>query len=279
MAQITLGQLLHTNGNEPLGTTNGALNVALTGSNVQPVVETLTTTPLPAGGSGVSDIIDLTAAPGYGLVELAVHADTVTVVDVFYDDHLHSFSSLAHPHIRVPVHPIPATASPRQIIPAFRPMGGRMRIRWQNTTARDQTELGIYLYRYPNTEVAPRNVRAVLAWNLEIRDTVTHSPETDPQAMWALIRIGLGGGKMPIFVRSTLDQAVTIGIELFIRGVLTMTLGTFELPARSSRLITNADFPGIDVPSEAISITAKCSVAPTAGRVDAWVDTLVGGAA
>lgn len=151
-----------------------------------------------------------------------------------------------------------------------------MRLRVTNPTGTDQSRLTVYEYRYPFTEPYPSNLRAVLAHNVEIRDTDTHTVMNTPQSMYQLTRIALGGGKVPIYVNNSLDQAVKVTVELVMPGAVSVALGTVEVPASSSYVITNTDFPDIDVPSETIRVALKCDVAPTSGTVSAYIDSLVG---
>src|SRR5690606_15396534 len=66
--------------------TNNAQHVTLTGRNVAPSVRMITTTPLASGASFTPDDIDLTAAPGVGLVSYIITADTPTQVEFYTGD-------------------------------------------------------------------------------------------------------------------------------------------------------------------------------------------------
>lgn len=256
---------------------NNPLPVLAAGRHLQPTLRLVTGTPLLAGQSYQDVAVNLLDAPGAGLVAYAVNADTITVVDV-------ALAGTGTPGfhagtIKISAAIFPETSGRFWFIPPFRPLGGVMRLRVTNPTGTDQSYLTVYEYRYPFTEPYPSNLRAVLAHNVEIRDTATHTVMNTPQSMYQLTRIALGGGKVPIYVNNGLNQAVKVTVELVMPGAVAAALGTVEVPAASTRVITNTDFPGIDVPSETIRVALKCDVAPTSGTVSAYIDSLVGASA
>ncbi|HEX7073346.1 MAG TPA: hypothetical protein VF226_04840 [Hyphomicrobiaceae bacterium] len=252
--------------------------VSLFGRTVQPEVVTITTTPLAAGGIRSSGVIDLMASPGIAMLAYIINGDTVTQFDWIPGDGT-AGENPAISRARVTV-PKALGAQDVQFIPPFRPIGRNYVVTVRNQTPTPQTRLRVFELRYRALEqITPQNLRGVLAQDLAIRDTATHSKFTDPQFVFDLVRTVWGGGKVPIYVDNQLDQEVTVTVRLQMLNVITASLGTIAVPAGSKKVITNQDFPGLDVPSEVIDLLFTCSVAPTSGVVNAYIDTLVGGSA
>lgn len=251
---------------------NGAAKVLLNGSNVQPSVSLLTTTPLAAGASFSSSVRDLTAAPGANSIALMAYADTIIVVQWFNRD------PSGHERLGIQV---AFPANKLILIRPFRPTTTHGYWKVTNRSSSAQTTLEVRELLYADLHPIVQNQFCVLAYNLQIRDIGAHWSETDPNAVFDLVRSDAGGGKIPIYVHNGLNQAVDVKVELgpLDADFTTLTLGAISVPAASFKLITNADFPGIDVPSERVRTTLICATAPTSGGVYAYADNSSGGAA
>lgn len=242
--------------------------VSLSGRSVQPRLRVITETPLAAGTGFTAPVLDLEQEPGVGLVSYMVECDTVTRLSFGASD-----GSNTREVALVAIHP----SGVGRIIPRFAPLGRRWSVHVFNPTNTNQSVLRVYELQYADAMAPPQNLRCVLAQGLEIRDTSSHNRFTDPQFVYLVRRIAFGGGKLPIYVQNGMDQAVQVSISLSVADVMTAVLGTTEVPAASNRVITNQDFPGLDVPSEEISLSFRCQVAPSSGSVNAYADILVGG--
>src|SRR5690606_6081427 len=79
---------------QPISTANRLpVEATLTGSNVQPEVVEITNTPLAAGGQFIAPDVDLTQAPGIGLLGYVVAADQPTRLRIQFGDEV----DFAHP--------------------------------------------------------------------------------------------------------------------------------------------------------------------------------------
>lgn len=251
--------------------TSGDQKVQLNGRSAEPTVRQLSIPELTASGGayGGDPVQSLTDPPGIYALGYQIYSTCPLEFEwasLDVEGHSTSMLKLVIQDSRVTT------------IPPFRPIGTRYAVIVRNRGASACTPI-VRELRYHTCFMQPQNLRAVMAYDLQIRDTSPHAAATDPNNIFALNRQILGGGKVPIYVDNGLDQAVTASVSLVIMGLYSGILGTKEIPASSRTVITNADFPGIDVPSEAISITFTCSVAPTSGSVRAHIDTLVGGSA
>lgn len=267
--QTTLAALLTELEAHAQGTSADPVVSQLSGRTVAPTIVDVTTTPLAADGSFTSAWINIDDEPGFQAVALQVFADTLTVITVEASD---GTSTEGNSIVDFAV--APSVFNP---VPYFRPTSKRYRYKISNRNdSTAQTVLRVSEVRSSFGLTHPQNLRAVLAYNTEIRDTTKHTPSNN-KSIYRVGRRWLGSGKVPIFVNNQLDQQVSLEVVLALAGVFNTTLGVVDVPAGSQYVITNADFVGIDVPSEQITVTPQCATAPTTGNLNIYVAVEVGG--
>lgn len=258
---------------------SGVLDVHVADRDAHIDAVLLTSTPLGAGASYTAPVLDLTQPPGVEAIGYIVFLDQLLKFEIVFGDSnsLPSFSVNAAEFVVRRWSSGSGTSV--AYVPPFRPLGTRMQVRLTNPTGTAQSTLRVYELRYRRTNfIHAQNLRAVLAQDLAIRDTNTHSFSSDPQYIFRLARTPFGGGKVPIFIDNQLNQSVDVTINIGLHTMFSVALGTVNVPAGSRRVVTNQDFPGLDVPSEQIQLTFRCTTAPTSGVISAYVDTVVGGA-
>lgn len=266
MANITLGQILHTNTNEPLGTTGGALHVQLNGSKTE--ITALTNTPLGAGANYTTAWKDGTDGR---LIGISVRADTiVTVVLQRADDESGGNSSGSSRNYAVTLLP----NSDGGYLPPIS-VDGWYKIQVINPTSAAQTQLKVNeINTWGNT--TPKAVRVHLAYNAEIRTADYQSPFNNSALKVADMGF-FGNGTHPIFIKNGLDQEIAVSITYAGDDNILANVGNFTLAAGATTLKTNQDFAGLDIPTRRIYLGIKASEAPTSGAVNAFTIAMMGG--
>lgn len=257
---------------QPISSVN-PLEVQLNGSNSQPVITVITNTPLAAGATYNQPFQDYQAELGVYAIGYDIIASTPTEI-TFYGspDGVTAITELV---IVVP----PNVSAP---IRAFAPHSRYGKIRVKNLSTTNQTKLEVREIRWNRRMPFPQNQYALLAYGLQIRDIIGHTYASNPDALYYFNRTIQGGGKQPIYVNNGLDQelsvTIMIGPDYKLPVDLVAQIGTKKIPAGTRAVITNQDFPGLDVPCEVLRANMQCTVAPTTGAVYAAVDNTAGGA-
>lgn len=255
----------------------GAQQVTLSGRSVKHFATLLTNTPLAARGEAgsiyTSSVRDLTADGahlGYGLT---IFSDTFCVVRMSVwnpaGNYLQENNTLwfgVWPNLLT-------------WLPPFRPPLTRWIWRVDNLANVPQTQLAVHEVATDYLPYSPANLRAVLCYNLAIRDTNLHLYTTDPNNMVQFRRTLIGGAKSPVLINNQLNQAVRAQLYLTTIGIGSGKVYEVDVPAGSTVYITNQEVPALDVPYEEIHVRLQCTTAPTSGTVSVVVDSLVGGTA
>lgn len=246
------------------------LSVQLTGRNHKYTKNVLTTTPLAAGASFTSGWFDLTTVDKGAFWGLMVYADTLTEIAIQGDPGSDVTPPYPTPYL-ISVRYAPGTNERSLFLPFLNLPIGRYRIRVYNPTSVNQTYLYVAeLYR-PGEWCTPTIIKHWAIKDLAIRDTSNHTAFTDPSYMSNMTNyIGLPLKNVSIFIRNLLNQQVTIKVTVA-SPPLDATLGTKNVAAGQSTLITASDFPALNSSWNAIRLDIQCSTAPTTGTVDALV--------
>lgn len=130
------------------------------------------------------------------------------------------------------------------------------------------------LNRFGHDGVIAYSVAPILADGVSIRDTGFHSATTDVEMYLAVIK-AIGNSPKSIELYSTHDQDLTIDIRIDSSWIMGdgngsstyAALGTYTLTAGSRAIITNTDFPGLDVAMLTLYLRASAAVAPTTGSM------------
>lgn len=256
-------------------TAAGEVIAQLSGRIVKYTATVLSTTPLLAGQSYTSPDRDLTqdsARLAYGLMVKTSTFSVLALTAKTYDGAVSNNADV----IQVGVWPNFLTW-----VPPFRPPVPRFSWTLRNPTTSDQSYLTLHELATDYLPYHPTNMRAVLCYNLQIRDGGKKTPSNSPANMSVMRRIVLGGAKSPIVLNNGLSVEANVNIVLTMPGVGSGVVHTANVPAASIVYITNAAAPALDAPWEELSVevTAPGADASTTGAFHAVVDTLVGGSA
>ncbi len=253
------------------GTGTGAAPVTLNGRNPKETV--LTTTPLAAYAWYYQTWQDAVTL-GYQAVGYEVYSDLA--MDVILQ-----MSGVQVDYSEEKMLGFRTIPNQRLIIPPIPIVGRYYRIRCGNPKGTAQSSLSIIEYAYPYFVRHPKLLTAVLCDAYPIRDTNVHAfykSAPDPEYMQDVIARGTGDSTKPILIENTLDQSLNVNIWIgLVNGVdMKVNPTAITVNADSRKVITNQDYPALDVPFRHLFIDIQASALPTTGTVSAWLGFLVG---
>jgi hypothetical protein len=124
----------------------------------------------------------------------------------------------------------------------------------------------------------PTAMTAVIS-ALAIRDTSTHDATTDSGYTFLLNVQNLAGAK-ELYVKNSLNQAVTITLEYSFDGSTVATIGNAApaIAASTNTTIDTSQIAELAGGFPYVCVQAQCSVAPTSGSLTVYVEnSMVGG--